>query len=243
MKINLFSITYHRFDDTKKSLPTIIEAVNTSKNDVTLYVGDNNSPQDMRDWLVDITIYNPKIKLYLGEKNIGKPLFVNTLYQKHNDCDYIMFVDSDMIADENNQYNFIDKMVEVLIDNPQFGLLSSFQKENSCHILPNSKKMTTNGNTIIYNETEKGIGGGCCIMSKKDWMGIGGKFMVLNLYGYDDAIMVRDTVYRLNKMVGVVENVKLIHPFDTNKDYYKWKKTNESKQYRDISNLKGFFDI
>ena len=69
-KVNIYCPTYHRFEKTKESILSIIESIGLSDNDVHLYIVDNNSPEEMKNWLISKSCENVTVQLL--EENVGK---------------------------------------------------------------------------------------------------------------------------------------------------------------------------
>jgi len=211
---------------TKKSLESIIPHVTSSLYDVTLYICDNDSNQEMKDWLKSLA--GDRVRVFLCEKNMGKARIINKIYKEHgSDCDYFISIDSDLIVDE--EYNFIDSMVWYIHNMPQFGLLSTFQKGNDQHIWNGLKeKAEKNGKTVSFGRYNS-VAGGCVILPKKVWDSIGNYSTYGEVYGFDDGLMMQ-SVFGKSLKVGVMDDVKLTHPHDDDKGYKKWKSQNISKR-------------
>lgn len=218
MKVNIFTPTYHRFDMTKKSLESIITNVQGSVYDVTLYICDNNSPEEMKVWLKSLE--SDKVKVFLNDKNVGKAEIVNKIYKQNSICDYFISIDSDFIADEAS--NFIDDMVWCAHHFVEFGVLSSFQKENDQQLWNLLTKEQQLGPHIVGYEHFYGVAGGCIILSKQVWDLIGNYNTYGGVYGYDDALLMQN-VNNIKLKTGVIKTVKLTHPFDEDKKYSEWK--------------------
>ena len=232
MKINIFTPTYHRFEMTKRSLESIIPFVNSSIYDTTLYICDNNSPDEMKEWLK--TLVGDRVKLYLHEKNIGKAAIINEVYRHNNDCTHVISIDSDMIADEEN--NFIDGMIWCIEHFPKFGLLSTFQKENDQQLWDMLSKEVTNGSQTVAFDKFNGVAGGCVILKKEMWDSIGGYNTYGGVYGFDDGLLMQSVMLK-GFLTGVIKTLKLTHPYDDDKKYVDWKSKNIQKR-RD----KGYYE-
>jgi GT2 family glycosyltransferase len=245
LKINIYIPTYHRFEETKRSLTSILEAAYTSSfPGVNVFIGDNNSPMEMKDWLTGLA-RTDKVYVMLSKQNLGKPAMINYMYKQYPTCDYFISIDSDMVADENRQYNFIDEMVKVIDLNPEFGVISAFQKEHDCHLWDQGLTEKKNfGSHVIRYGNYQSVAGGCVILRNEDWKAVGGGYVVMGLYGYDDAHLMLYTKQKLNKECGILETVKLVHPYDKDKDYENWKKNNiHGVGWNvDVTKLKGFYD-
>jgi hypothetical protein len=241
--VNIYTPTYFRFEKTKKAIDSIIESVNTSKNDVLLCVGDNNTKiPEMVEWLKSIASNN--VKLFLSGSNVGKGAIINYMHEKTRPCDYFISIDSDMLADENTQYNWIDELVKLMEWEPakNFGLLSTYQKENSAHRLEIQKEQTEFLGHFVKFGAFWGVAGGCIIMKNSDFLSVG-RYNLIDIYSGDDALLMRNVDNKLKKMVGIVETIKLTHQHNTpdEEKYQQWK---VDKCYGKIplGMTKGFYD-
>lgn len=245
-KINIYTPVYHRFDKTKQSLESIIDSIQKSINDIKLYVGINgieggeNSP--MEKWLNEIDKHD-FVTLFKSSRNVGKAYIINEMYKKYKECDYVVSIDSDMIADENDQYNWIDELVKIMEHEPakNFGLLSTWQKVGNCHVLKNLNQRTEFlGHWIKFGPS--GIAGGCVIIRKKDFDDIGG-YQPIDIYNGDDALLMRN-ISAKNKLIGVVETIRLTHPETPSHElnYQEWKSKKAYGKLPNGLNTKGFWD-
>ena len=184
----------------------------------------------MKDWLKSLC--SDKVILYFSDRNVGKADIINHMYSKNNDCTHVISIDSDMIADEGN---FIDDMVWAIEHFPTFGLLSSFQKGNDQQI-PGLQKTCAKEKCVIKYGNYRLVAGGCIILKKETWNTLNGYSNYGKVYGFDDAIMMAQ-LNSIGKDVGVIETVKLMHPFDNDQGYIKWKTENISRRSE-----KGYYD-
>jgi hypothetical protein len=245
-RVKLFTAVYHRFAKTKISLDSIIESIEQSENDAQLMVGINGSEnEEMTEWLKDLATHD-KVKIFFAKKNIGKAHIINEMHKAEgSDIDYFISVDSDMVARENNKYNWIDEFVK-LMEHPaaqNFGLFSSWQDGMNAHNLSIMKERTEFLGHFIKYGGYNGTAGGCVIMRNSDFLKIG-RYHVYDVYNGDDAIMMNKTYHQLKKLVGVTEDIKLEHLENTTeeKDYQEWK---VNKCYGKLPcgpGTKGFWD-
>jgi GT2 family glycosyltransferase len=217
-------------NETKKSLLSLIPSVKTSKHSVNVYIGDNNSPPEMVEWL--LSLKSDKITVYLSEKNVGKSTIVNYMCSLHNNCDYVISCDSDLIYE--GTANWVDEAVWCMNNFPRFKLLSLNQFGN-CQHLSGLFSTTRVGKHIVKFGNYRSIAGGCFIIKRDIWDKIGG-YKDVGVYGADDANVMLD-VSKIASL-GVIETLGMYHPFPNNEGYEKWKKENITKY-----NEKGFFDV
>ena len=232
MKVNIFAPTYHRLEMTKRCLESVIPQVESSIYDTTLFICDNNSDKEMTDWLTSLA--SSRVRVFLSDVNVGKAEIINRIYKNNSECDYFISMDSDMIADEEG--NFIDSMVWHAHNMPEFGVLSTYQKNNDQHIWKGlTKEHEFEGKKVAHGQFNN-IAGGCVILSKQMWDAIGNYKTHGKVYGYDDGLMMAG-VHARRKKCGVMMDVKLTHPYDEDDGYREWKANNISKR-REV----GYYD-
>ena len=233
--INIFTPVYHRFNATKDSLESVIKCMNASVYPCKLFIGVNGVENiEMEVWLK--SLYSDKVSIYFSDKNVGKAEIINQMYAKNNECTHVISIDSDMVADEGN---FIDGMVWAIEHFPDFGLLSSFQKGMDCHIwsdMGGLEKIATKEHCVIKYGNKNCVAGGCVILKKEIWDLVGCYSTYGKVYGYDDAFLM-SAVCKHGLDVGVLDNVKLTHPFDSDEGYRAWKQQNISKRQE-----RGYFE-
>jgi GT2 family glycosyltransferase len=224
-KVNIYTPTYHRLEMTKRCLESIIPFVESSVYDTTLYICDNNSNKEMVSWLE--TLVKGRVKLFKSDKNVGKAAIINSVYDVSSNCTHFISIDSDMIADETQ--NFVDQMVWCIEHFPHFGLLSTFQKQNNQQLWDGlTTKQTIEQHTVSFGRYNS-VAGGCIILKKEMWDAIGGYSTFGGVYGFDDGLMMQ-SVHNKQKLVGVIDTVRLTHPFDDNEKYKEWKSKNIAKR-------------
>jgi hypothetical protein len=223
-KINIFYPCYHRFESTKRSLSSLLPSVTSSEHYVNLYICDNNSPVEMRDWLKSLV--NKRVVIYLLQENYGKAVAVNHVYNLHNECDYVISCDSDLVWEGKS--NWIDEMVWCMERGFKFGLLAVNQVGNGQHLSGLTETTILRDesgkeHTIIYGKYNS-IAGGCVCVRKKYWDKVKGYNEYGKKFGYDDAVLMMN----INDYAipGVISSLPFYHPFDTDEGYAKWKKQN-----------------
>ena len=108
-----------------------------------LFIFDNNSPQDVKDYLEnfscwinhDDSIKNIKyqckrISLILSEDNIGKASGMNCLhsfFSKRNECDYIVNIDSDIVINTDGWESIFINFLE---SNSNYGIIAPNYVDN-----------------------------------------------------------------------------------------------------------------
>jgi len=245
-KVKIYTPTYYRYEKTRRAIDSIVESIEQSKNEVTLYIGDNDTkgPQ-MREWLKQLA-QHPQVKVFFSDKNLGKGAMINQMHEKTgDDADYFISIDSDMLSDEHDQYNWIDELVKIMEHGPakNFGLLSVYQKENNAHVLKEQKERTEFlGHHIMYG-TFWGIAGGCVIMRNQDFIDIG-RYNLVDVYSGDDALLMRNVTNKMKKLVGITEDIRLVHQANEEyeKDYQQWKIDKCHGKIKCDTKGKGFWD-
>ena len=166
---------------------------------------------------------NTSIKIYKGKKNKGKAYNVNKMINyvnlKNIEYDYILTCDSDIIFIED----IIHYFKKLNFDN--HGIIALNQLEHSCHIKNNLEKKIELHNGIkikfYYSPNGTHIAGGCWFIKREAWLMSGG-YKVFGVYCSDDATLLKD-ISNLGFKVCICDNLKVIHPFDNNKEYAEWK--------------------
>ncbi len=165
------------------------------------------------------------------DKNYGKAYVVNNLVSKYiGDSEYFLTADSDIIF-KMDEIDLIDRLIEAIEHakekNLNPALISLYQEENNCQILPLCYE-----NTYYYEgryQTEMychpngdgGVAGGCLFISTEFWRKVKG-YQVLGVYAADDANLMRDAYLNGYKFL-MSNSIRCIHPFDTDQEYCKWK--------------------
>jgi hypothetical protein len=244
MIVNIYTPTYYRFGKTKKAVESIVESVRKSKHDVHLFIGDNNSKEEgMQEWLQSLATL-PFVVLFQSNRNIGKAKIINTMHEKTRTCDYFVSIDSDMLDDEHDQYNWIDEMVSMFEskEGKRFALLATEQKANCCHHVKMMPKTLNIDKHTIKHGVYHAIAGGCVMMPNADFIKLG-RYQMMDIYTGDDALLMLNVVNKLKKELGIVTTVRLTHmhnePYE--KEYQEWK-VERSVSGKNRGMNKGFWD-
>jgi|SaaInlStandDraft_1057018.scaffolds.fasta_scaffold01698_2 hypothetical protein len=247
MRINIYSPTYHRFEKTKVAVESIIKTVNESVHDVKYYLCDNNSPQEMKDWLCKQVDENERLEGFFCEENWGKAKIVNHVHSTARECEFVVSIDSDM-RNVHSEYNWIDEMVSILGNVPQIGVLSTFQEGANCHHLhtvpQRIKVQFPDGKEhLVRHGAFGGIAGGCIMLRTVEFNNIG-MYQVYDVYNGDDAMIMRKTHEKMKKICAVSETVALEHMqnYEDEKEYQAWKIKKCQGHITSAPGTKGFFD-
>ena len=244
-RVNIFTPVYHRFQKTRLALDSIIESIEQSENDVYLYIGVNGIENDeMRDWLAQMGFHD-KVRVFMAEKNIGKAHIINYMHERVESSDYFISVDSDMVAHENDKYNWIDELVKLMEWQPaeNFALFSTWQDEYNAHLLDKQDKRTEFIGHEIWYGTFWGVAGGCVIMRNSDFIKIG-RYTIYDVYSGDDAFLMRKISEQMKKLVGITATIKLKHQANLPEEeaYQQWKVMKCQGKLPVGANTKGFYD-
>jgi len=190
--VNIYIITYgpHRIDLEKQCIERTHHIAKKCKYDCHLYICDNNSPQEFKDWLKKYES-TPDVSVYIHSENIGKARIVNMVHKTARKSDYIVSMDSDMIIQEDC-LDFFEKLIEpvdniVDINGRKFnvGAVSSDQLLHPCHQWQ-MIKIDVDYKGTKYKTASGGIAGGILAMTTKLWESIGGYVESKLIFGGND---------------------------------------------------------
>jgi hypothetical protein len=255
-KVHIYMPTYYRLEKTIKSINSIIDLMATSEHCMKLFIGDNNSKnKDMQQWLKEINKIG-NVKVFFSNENIGKANMVNKLHHDNysDDLDYVFSIDSDMQKPKDIDYNTLDKMIEILENCDNIGLVSSNQQECCHHWFNRTIKPLKMGKyNLGFTNNGIGIAGGCIVMKVSDWDLLGGYKKDHDIYTGDDSILTYNVERKLCKDPVVAIDYYMLHPEvkdDEEKGYQEWKNKSWSRdnvkfvddKYKG-SNKKGYWDV
>lgn len=253
-KVNVYIPTYYRFEKTKESIESILNDLEKSQYDVMVYIGDNNTKDSkMRDWLSSLSRNQGdskvKLKVYFGEKNIGKGMMVNHLYRNSRKCHYLFSIDSDMKVETEN---FVDKMLFHLTRIQNCGVISAEQSGLSQHWWGRGVvEETREGMKVGFSSEGIGVAGGCLCLRTVDWISAGMYRENHDIYTGDDGILTYNVQKKLGKDVLISKGCVMFHPppVEEEKGYTEWKmKSWQRDQLKFLkegytgSNTKGYYD-
>jgi len=240
-RINVYCPTYHRFNRTKDCVESLILSAGLSSHDVHIYVVDNNSPQEMKDWLSSKQA--PQVTVRLLESNVGKGAAVNIVHSEARESDYIISIDGDIV--NKRELNWIDMFVDVLELDETVGLVSCDFKEGlNVHVVNSLKERKDVGDyTIKYGSLA--IGGPSIMLRTNEWDTIGG-YRNQDIYIEDDSTLMRDVAKKLKKTPVICEQAILYHPLSETQEEKAFQRWKDSKARGNIPKDKtentGFFD-
>jgi len=215
-KINIYSPTYHREDIARQFVPSLLDSMSRSNYDVKAFIGDNNSPETMKNWLKSQSFDD--LEVHLFDKNYGKGHVVNTMHNNARSADYVMTIDSDIICKNND--NWIDMYVDILESEPKIGIVSARFQEGVSHSYKNlNQTLKVNGYDLIHGSVL--IGGACLTMSSEMWREIGG-YTSKDLYAGDDGSLMYNCIRKRFKIAAVCMSTELYH-LDDDPNFKIWK--------------------
>lgn len=216
MKVNIYSPTYYRHHDAARFIESMKASIERSNYDVKLFIADNNSPKDMKDYLMGQNDEHTQVHLF--EKNYGKGHAVNTLHNNVRKSDVVFSIDSDIVC--LNDMNWIDKMADITRD-PRVGIVSARFQDGVAHGYSSLKKsINICGSKLVYGSNI--IGGACIALRSNLWNSIGG-YNAPDIYAGDDGTMISNVLYKQKQIVGVCMDVELFHLEDEDPKYRAWK--------------------
>lgn len=248
--VNVYMPTYYRLEKTKKSVLSVLDLAKSSKHDMKLYIGDNNTKlEEMNTWLKSLPC-----EVYFAKENKGKAHVVNHLHRQARKCDYIFSIDSDMHYEVRNDqdYHPLDKMIDIMEKGEEIGLVSSNQHDCSQHWFGQTVEMREErGYKLGVTPTGVGVAGGCILVKTADWETIGMYKENHDVYTGDDGIVTYNIIRKLMKRPVVSYDYYLVHPYPTEdeKGYVEWKGKSWARDQLSFikddykgSNRKGYYD-
>jgi hypothetical protein len=190
-------------------------------NDIKLLISGYVSDRYIS--LVKKSISNVDYKFY--NENIGKSSIINnivedTLYETFN---IHIFMDSDIILESNT----ISVLCSLFLKN-NFSILLPNHKDDIRHNIKNiTEKVIIDGYSILYNNiyNSNSFAGGLFITNRDVLQK--NKFEMLGTYGPDDTYFFKK-IYdtkddSIKYKIGLIENIFVIHPYDNDTEYNKFK--------------------
>ena len=239
---NIYTVTYHRYDKTKNAISKIFESLQNQETLSNLYIIDNNSDDQTKQWLKHFC-ENRRIFLTILNDNIGKSRAMNFAHSIAQKSDYVINIDSDIYPKPNDRW--LDKLIDAMESFPELKVLAPDLEENNPHLKNKlSKSYHSQGKIQHYNfiherQSEGGIGGGVLCFKTETFDKLNG-YNAPDIYAGDDG----DIISRCSK-AAVCESIVMIHPYETDeeKDYALWKRNRiKDRNTWTLENNKGFFD-
>jgi glycosyltransferase involved in cell wall biosynthesis len=179
-----------------------------------------------------------RVTIFPLQSNLGKGIATNRAVKTCSnmedvDFDYLFMFDSDIRFEDTEQdivQILIEQTMEMDLINPamRYPVMSCNFKEHQVHnegVLDFGHR-TKHGVVRCSTGNFGCVGGGCWLVAKDHWDTVGG-YTEDAIYGKDDGKFYLDTI-RLVKdgqkhMVGMAQDVYVIHPSDTDDEYNRFK--------------------
>jgi len=159
----------------------------------------------------------------LFDKNYGKMYLLNNIQNfinNYDTYDIILYADHDIIITDMSILDDLN-IFDELINNKKLAICSFNQYPNNRHSgIVYLNKITINNIKYYYNDNNVFVASGCFIM-KPYFVPYLEKIRSNNIYG-DEDILIGRTVNE-NNLISLISSKSIFHPFDTDKEYEKWK--------------------
>ncbi len=150
--------------------------------------------------------------------NYGKYYIFNKLFEYIKDYDYFIYMDHDIIFDNNK--NIIDSIINV--NQEKIGLIAFNHKEDIRHQTDiYSNILEINNIKVCYPNLISSIACGCFAIECNKYLKMS-KFELLSIYGLDDYYLLKK-LQDLGYNSIVFHDIYIIHPKTNNIKYNKWK--------------------
>jgi hypothetical protein len=203
----MFCPDKNNFERFKNSITSVLNCGLVNKNVEKIIIDgySNTKYKSKINKLIDsFKSSGPTVVLNFRENNIGKSSIVN---ENIPDTELVFYLDSDIIINNTTLQDLINFQKDYDVVVPD-------QLEDCRHY-----KLLFEGKEFVPTTCVDGIAGGAIMMKTRVLKKI--KFNNKGPYGSDD-IEFFEQVIKNNYKIIVCES-SVIHPFDTNIDYYKWK--------------------
>lgn len=242
-KIGIFISVYHRIPEFKRCMDSILMS-DLTNHDVAIFVGFNGGYQDAEEYLIDVhhRFEKTPIKFHtiVPNANIGKGKLVNLMSTYCSNLDFLVSIDGDI---EITCINWLDIMLESYYsakDNGiKIGALAPMFQEHDVHLFGQGCdviKELSNKFHFVYRE-DNVTAGPLFFIPIDAWKTIGG-YEAHRIYASDDGHFCAAATKHGYK-VGMIPEISVIHPFESNKDYINWKFQAAKGEH---DNEEGFYD-
>jgi hypothetical protein len=233
----IFAPDEKRFERNWNSLNSFLDYSNEENLNIKFAIGGwcKDEYWDKFVDLINNKNVNNKISLLRCEKNYGKAIVVNMLYNKVKEKNipfkYLMTCDSDILFPKETK-NMFYRLEQLAVESVKytkkpFGMVSLNQLEANCHwkVCYQNQYSYKNwhGDTekIVFPTNPSGIAGGCLFVSKECWEKVGG-YRQMGLYAGDDAYFLIDA-YTNGFSYQMSDSIGIIHPEENDEEFAKWK--------------------
>jgi hypothetical protein len=242
-RIGIFISVYHNIDKFKNCMDSLLSS-DLSNHDVAIFVGFNGGYEDAADYILEV---NESLKstpiifhTVLPSANIGKGKLINLMSNYCENLDYLVSVDGDI---EFTCVNWLDLFIESydVIEDHRVAALAPNQLGHHCHLFNSDFKIEnlSNGFHFAYNKGNCGTAGGLFFIPIAVWKELGG-YKGHRVYASDDGNLCYDANLK-GYRVGVIPEIEVFHPFETDQKYIDWKLRCARNQLKD-EEKNGYFE-
>lgn len=251
MMLHVFSCSYNQINHTKRSVESILSAIEATRACPIEYnIIDNNSKDGSQEFLLK---HSNKININLNNKNMGKAVATNIAIKeaaKRLNKDSVLFlVDSDIRLTDLNFFNeFLEIWSKI---KTQVSAIVCNQDGNSLMKRDFVWRESKDFSYFVPSEGYgSGIAGGAMFVPYEYWLKVKGyrentgPKCTPSIYGSNDGLLMLDLWTKTLKPITIIKDLEVYHPFEENKDYQKWKimQHNALKENGHSVATKGFFD-
>lgn len=209
-----------RFKNSIQSILTS-DLTNVQKIIIDGWASSDNLWKEVENIVKDCSI----ISLNRREKNVGKSTIIN---ENIPDTSLVVYSDSDIIV-------FPDTIQRMKNLSEKFDIIIPDQLEDCRHYKLLYKNGINYNDELIYLvERSEGIAGGFIMMKTDVLKNI--KFQNKGPYGSDDVEFFQQAIQKYK--IVVCTRTVVIHPFDDNKEYYRWKVNMSLSAYNKTLSIK-----
>ena len=221
---------------------------NNINGNVSCAIYDNASKDGSRDYLIGQDGCNG-FDFWCNETNIGKAKALNWLvdnrFDNIKDDDLIFSLDSDLRLVTEKFFDKVQSIWDVIGN--KVSCIVCKQTGNSLYKRNIAYRHSDTGNFNYFVPEEgygHGVAGGALIVPYKYWKQVGGYNEDNGLYGGNDGNLMLRLFQDTGKPICVIEDLRVFHPFEDNKEYQAWKDTAHQQQmvHGKCIESKGFFD-
>ncbi len=230
-KVNIYIPTYvpsglDRVESTKKCLIRLQMVMTASMLDFAVYIGDNNSVEEVKNWLRSFSSEDDRFKVYFHPQNIGKARIINKMHKNFSRaCDYVCSMDSDMYI--KNTYGFFEEMIFGLeafsMEPKQIELVVCDMDYNGTHVYEHAKIMRKKEGHEYRCTRTGGTAGGVLMMKCSLWNELGGYVEGTNIFGGNDGFMVQKVTKHRKQLAGIALGAVADHIGKSPHAYLLWK--------------------
>jgi len=209
--------------DSVKSFKYILKKYPLLNLKVDIKIGGWAKTDDL--WKKFIDQVDDTISYERFDRNYGKPIIINKLSKNIDNYDYMLTLDSDIIFVDNDPIKRLVKLADKIptYTHKPLGFIALNQKQHNVHLINNlDKSFKWKNETVKWSDRGGGIAGSCLFIPKENWKEVGGYRKSLKNYGGIDGYFLLDTITN-NKSATLVETLEVIHPYENDEGYAKWK--------------------